>query len=62
MAAATVAGMSCMACAVVDDFQQLRLKESQLLAYFKFQIGSVQAGKVLRKGLTVMPENTPPVT
>jgi hypothetical protein len=33
-----------------------------LLAYFKFQIGSVQAGKVLRKGLTVMPENTPPVT
>lgn len=62
MAAAAVACMAGMFCAVVHDFQQLRLERGEPLADESIEIGVTQAGSVLRKGCTVMLANTPPVT
>ena len=62
MAATAVASMAGVLGAIVHDFQQLRLQRGESLADDGVEIGHVQAGRVLRKGCTVMPAKTPPVT
>ena len=61
MAAAAVAGMAGVLGAIVYDFEQLGFQRGEPLADDGMEIGGTQAGRVLRKGLTVMLENTPPV-
>lgn len=61
MAAAGIAGMPGVQGAVIADIQAQRLQRGEALADFFFEAG-VQAGRVLRNGLTVTLENTPPLT